>query len=81
MYPNDGNVRAQEARARASLLVFPETRIVRHRRMKARRTPKPAPKKNPVLIAWTGLIMIVRLTVPPAIYILAGGGVLRFLGL
>jgi hypothetical protein len=68
---------------RADLLAFPPTRIVRHRMTTKPKTRKPivAARKSPVLIFWTGLIMIVRLTVPPAVYVLAGGSVYRLLGL
>jgi hypothetical protein len=71
---------------RADLLAFPPTRIVRRRMTTKRKSRKQIvevveAKKHPVLIFWTGLIMIVRLTVPPAIYVLAGGSVYRWLGL
>lgn len=66
---------------KADLLAFPPTRIHRHRRMKAKARKPIATKKSPAVIAWTGLVLIVRCVVPAAVYIAAGGTVYRWLGL
>jgi hypothetical protein len=69
----------------ADLLAFPPARIVRHRMKSKAKRSKPAPvavaKKSPVLIAWTGLVMIAKAWVWPTLAVLAGAGLLRFLGL
>ena len=66
---------------RADLLAFPPTRIIR-RRMKPKTRGRVVQKKrSPALIVWAGLVMIVRYTVPAAVYVLAGGTVFRWLGL
>lgn len=64
---------------KADLLAFPPTRIHRRpRRMKNRKHI--VPKKSPALIVWAGLIMLVRCSVPPALYVLAGAGLNHYLG-
>jgi hypothetical protein len=69
----------------ADLLAFPPARIVRHRMKSAAKRSKPAPvavaKKSPILITWTGLVIIARIAVPAAVYVAAGGTVYRWLGL
>ena len=69
---------------RADLLAFPPTRIVRRRPRMAKtsaKRPTVVPQtKRPIVIVMTGLVMIVRCAVPPALYVLAGAGVLRVLG-
>ena len=64
---------------RADLLAFPPTRIVRRMPKRTRKIP-PLAKRSPALIAWAGLVMIMRAAVPPTLYVLAGAGVLRLLG-
>lgn len=66
---------------RADLLAFPPTRIIRRRPMKSRKHIVVAKKRSPALILWAGLVMMVRYTVPAAVYVLAGGTVFRWLGL
>lgn len=66
---------------RADLLAFPPARIVRNRRPRPmKRKQSAAETRRPVVIVMTGLVMIVRCAVPPALYVLAGAGVLRVLG-
>ena len=64
---------------------FPPARIVRRSMSKKPRKPiaKPlvAAKKSPVLIVWTGLVIIARAAVPATVYVLAGGAAYRLLGL